>query len=564
MKRLSNTLANLCVAVAALCLLLPAAAHGQSFVFAIPGGQYLVGTPVSGGVEVSSWATVPATGNLVIPRSVQVGITFYPIVSIGSFAATTISSVSLPNTVTNISNRAFKNCTNLAAIDLGDSVEVLGTEAFYHCTALDSLLLPPALRSIGRQAFEGCTALHGVIAIPPAVVTLPNGAFKECRSLQGVVLSGSVTKVGQECFASCDSLASVQLSAGVDTLDAGAFAFCRNLSVIALPPTLCAIGYGAFEGCHSLVSVSIPDSVGQIGDYAFRQCSSLSSVAVGASVRSIGQYAFQLCASLDTIDLLPLAPPVLGMQAFASTPEAKVFRVPCGLGTAYGSAWGSGYHISERVPELSILLQPDNPERGTATTDGGVRCDSSVVVLALPNSGYRFEAWSNGSNANPDTLHLVGDTMLTAFFVPEEFRVTLTSNRDEWGTVSGAGIYPFGSQAILVATPAQGCLFEKWSDGDADNPRTVVVESDTAFKALFRPTDGIQPTPIGRVKVYATDGGIAVEGATGNRATVADAHGAVVCDLLLTGQKTVLHVPAQGLYLVRIGSSPPRKIIVLP
>ena len=45
-----------------------------------------------------------------------------------------------------------------------------------------------------------------------------------------------------------------------------------------------------------------------------------------------------------------------------------------------------------------------------------MRCDSTTVVEATANTGYRFSHWSNGSTANPYTLQLTGDTVLTAYF----------------------------------------------------------------------------------------------------------------------------------------------------
>ena len=543
-------------------LLLHGVAFGQTFIITAPSGQTIQATVVGGVLEVSQRGAIPVTGSLVLPGSYRDGNITYPVARIGSFAGTGVTSVTIPNSVTFIGSGAFEGCSSLAAVVMGDSVEVIADNAFYHCTALDSLELSPLLRTIGCQAFEGCSGLMGTIVIPDSVRTLSPSAFRECRNVQGVVVGNSVRTVGEECFAVCDSLSSVVLGIAVDTLARGAFSFCGNLSTLVLPASLRCIGYGAFEECGGLGSVVIPDSVRAIGPFAFRRCLAMRRVVVGQRVDSIGRSSFGQCGALDTVEMRPLAPPDLGLQAFAGTPDNMVIRVACGSGEAYCSAWGRRYNISEKVPEIVVQLEADDTLHGDVLTIGSVHCDSTVVVMALPRRGFRFEAWSNGSTANPDTLLLVGDTALTAFFETEEYTVAVSSNRLEWGTVEGGGQFPFGTEIVLTATPQQGCSFSQWDDGNVDNPRFVVVESDTAFLALFRPSNAVPALAAEEVKAYASGGTIVVENALGRGVEVSDAKGCVVYVVPCAGQKVVVPVPSRGVYFVKVGGVATRKIAV--
>ena len=59
------------------------------------------------------------------------------------------------------------------------------------------------------------------------------------------------------------------------------------------------------------------------------------------------------------------------------------------------------------------------------------------------------------------------------------------------GTVTGGGSYIDGCEVTLTAVANAGYLFSQWNDGNTDNPRTIVVNSDTNFVATFVPCQAI-------------------------------------------------------------------------
>ena len=67
----------------------------------------------------------------------------------------------------------------------------------------------------------------------------------------------------------------------------------------------------------------------------------------------------------------------------------------------------------------------------------------------------------------------------------KNFNITVNSNNDAWGTVTGAGTYADGATATLTATPKEGYLFVKWQDGNTENPRTITVTADATYTAEF-------------------------------------------------------------------------------
>ena len=110
-----------------------------------------------------------------------------------------------------------------------------------------------------------------------------------------------------------------------------------------------------------------------------------------------------------------------------------------------------------------------------------------------PDSLIVFLFSSAGNNRQQGSYLCLDNLMLWS--VPDTVwrTVTVTSNNESWGSVSGGGSYPDSSLVALTAEPSEGYHFIAWNDGDTVNPRQVLVVSDTAFSALFA-TDTI-PTP---------------------------------------------------------------------
>ncbi|GHU55388.1 hypothetical protein FACS1894132_11430 [Clostridia bacterium] len=86
----------------------------------------------------------------------------YPVTLIGGWAfenCTSLTSITIPNSVTSIGERAFFNCTSLTSITIPNSVTSIGYSAFRYCTSLTSIVIPDSVTSIGIYAFENCTSL---------------------------------------------------------------------------------------------------------------------------------------------------------------------------------------------------------------------------------------------------------------------------------------------------------------------------------------------------------------------------------------------------------------------
>lgn len=118
-----------------------------------------------------------------------------------------IKTCVIPNSVTEIGEYAFINCTSLKSITIPNSVTKIGMVAFSGCKSLESITIPDNVTEIGKYAFDDCTSLKSII-IPNGVTEIRWRTFAYCISLESITIPNSVTKI-DDAFYNCSSLKSI-------------------------------------------------------------------------------------------------------------------------------------------------------------------------------------------------------------------------------------------------------------------------------------------------------------------------------------------------------------------
>ena len=222
-------------------------------------------------------------------------------------------------TTDTINTYAFYGCTSLTNITLSESVQTIDKYAFSKCTNLSKFVLPSSVQTINGYAFDGCTKLIFVENISDTdedidalknVMYLNSYAFQNCKALTGVDLSGFVgydaSHLGilySSTFNGCTSLATVTLPSSLIEIGGSAFKGCTNLASLALPETLETIGSSAFEGCTSLETITLSSALKKIGSSAFKNCTAITSLTLPESLETIDTSAFENCTNLASVNL---------------------------------------------------------------------------------------------------------------------------------------------------------------------------------------------------------------------------------------------------------------------
>lgn len=311
----------------------------------------------------------PFSGDLVIPDSVtMIGIqAFYcrpyclpetqgtltlgkNLRTIGAFAfceSRYTGSLTIPDSVVEIGERAFYQCENLnGTLTLGKNLRTIGKEAFSGCAFTGSLtipegiaeiadgtfsslyqssgmftgkltlpstlktigasafsytdfsgelLIPDGVTSIGANAFKECDGFGGLLSLPDSVKTVGEWAFYLCKGFTGLKFSASLTKIEERSFAHMYGLKTeVVIPEGVTEIGEGAFS-CSHMPSVRFPSTLKKIGKQAFYltfGLTNYSTITFPNGLEVIEDEAFDSCYFKNAVVLPASIKSIGKKAF--------------------------------------------------------------------------------------------------------------------------------------------------------------------------------------------------------------------------------------------------------------------------------
>ena len=334
-----------------------------------------------------------------------------------------IGEITIPDSVTSISDYAFNDCTSLTSVTIPDSVTSIDDWTFSSCTSLTSIEVSGNNKNyssadgvlFNKDKSELITYPAGKTdseyVIPNSVISIGDSAFENCTSLTSVTIPDSVTSIGRYTFENCTSLTSVTIPNSVTSIGDDAFYNCTSLTSVTIPDSVTSIGSGAFSNCTSLKSIEvsgnnksyssadgvlfnkdkselitypagktdseyvIPNSVISIGDSAFENCTSLTSVTIPDSVTSIGDYAFCNCTSLTSVTI-PDSVTSIGDYAFCNCTSLTSVTIP-------DSVTSIGYSAFRGCTSLTSVTIPDSV---TSIGDAAFSDCTSLTSLTISDS----------------------------------------------------------------------------------------------------------------------------------------------------------------------------------
>ena len=298
-----------------------------------------------------------------------------------------LESVNIPSKLTKISSFTFYSCISLSAIEIPDNITEIEESAFEWCSNLREIDIPSSVKSIGRFAFEGCYNL-GKVTLHEGLESIGGETFEECRALEEISLPDSLTQIGGGTFEYCVALKKVKYPEGITAIPSRLFYCCTALKSFDIPDTVTKIGdyayqntslesvivpdritklgNGVFAECGKLKTAVIPEHITKLPEELFSECSALETVTFSSEATSFGKKTFNCCTSLKTITL-PDTLTSFGKQCFYCCTSLESINIPLGVTVISEESFeGCGALKSVTVPDSVTSIESSAFERCVA------------------------------------------------------------------------------------------------------------------------------------------------------------------------------------------------------
>ena len=334
---------------------------------------------------------------------------------------TTITSVTIPASVTEIGSNAFAGCTNLTSVKYGGDWSKLtiqsGNPAVQdaaNAPLFDFAFTPDNTAVIVR--YKGTAA---DVTIPSRYKGKPVTMIDHAAFYNSVVTSVTIP----------DSVTSIRDSA---------FVFCSQLTNISIPNSVTAIGSFAFDGCTKLESITLPSSLSTIQSYAFYNCGNLKTIRIPVSVTFIENFAFDGCPSSMTVT-----------YSGSKTQWDAISK-------------GSNNDVLENnliCAKLEATFDPDNGESiFKQTIDRGGKFKEPA---APSKENHTFAGWYNGDEEYNFSTVPTDDVTLVAKWDINKYTVKFVSEHGSFADQTIEHGKPIGTDKLTIPQ-VEGYTFDGW------------------------------------------------------------------------------------------------------
>lgn len=279
---------------------------------------------------------------------ITIGLNKYPVTKIGkeAFKNTAIKEITMPNTIIEIGDEAFSNCTKLQSITTSNKLEKISNNAFNGCSQLTNIFIPSTTTYIGESVFNNCDSLIIYAQTDKMPSTWSKNFNQFARpiyysiELENIIKDNNIYYILQDnqiCLTQCfNNQSSITIPSTIDILDKsyevtkiGQYAFncCATLKSISLPNTLKSIGTFAFSSCTNLEEITLPDSITFLGNAVFYYCQKLKSVTLSKTLTILPANTFANCRNLQEVVLNEQLQSI-EYQAFQNCEALKKIIIP--------------------------------------------------------------------------------------------------------------------------------------------------------------------------------------------------------------------------------------------
>ena len=460
-------------------------------------------------------------------------ISSWPVTKVGEDALkdnTTITSVTIPASVTEIGSNAFAGCTNLTSVNyIGDWSNLTiqsGNPAVQdaaNAPLFDFEFIPPDNTAVivTNYKYNGAAA---DVTIPSRyqgkpVTTIGHAAFFN-SAVTSVTIPDSVTSISDEAFINCPKLTNISIPNSVTYIGFSAFSSCTSLKSITLPSSLSFISGALFLGCSQLTTIHIPVSVTSIGNNAFADCPSLMTVTYPGSKTQWDDITkgrnsdvlenHLICAMLEatfTADGESISTQTIDRGGKFTEPAAPSKENHTFAGWYNGDEKFDFDADTTNAPNVLKLVAKWEKskytvkfvsEHGDAPTSQNVKYNGTAGNPGeLTAEGYTFDGWYADENRTIEfdfTKPITGDTTIYAKWTAKDYEVSFIT---EHGDAPASQNVPYNGTADDPGElTAEGYTFDGWYTDDTYSTEfnfSTPITGDTKVYAKWEKNAPVLP-----------------------------------------------------------------------
>lgn len=323
-----------------------------------------------------------------------------PVTTIGNaaFRDSSVTSVTIPASVTEIGSNAFAGCTNLTSVTYGGDWSNLTIQSGN-----------PAVEDAAKDAANEQLFDFEFILNNTAVVVISYKGTAADVTIPSRYKGKPVTVIDPVAFYNNSAVTSVTIPDSVTAIPDYAFGFCSQLTNISIPNSVTFIGFSAFNSCTSLKSITLPSSLSTIQSYAFYNCGNLETIRIPVSVTSIGNYAFDVCPSLMTVTYPGSKTQWDHDITKGSNNDVLENNLVCAMLEATFTADGTTLAPAQTINRGGKFTEPAEPPKGNHTFagwyNGDEKFDFDADTTKAPNVLNLVAKW----DINQYTVQFVSD-----------------------------------------------------------------------------------------------------------------------------------------------------------
>lgn len=389
-----------------------------------------------------------------------------PVTTIGNaaFRDSSVTSVTIPASVTEIGSNAFAGCTNLTSVTYGGDWSNLTIQSGN-----------PAVEDAAKDAANEQLFDFKFILNNTAVVVISYKGTAADVTIPSRYKGKPVTVIDPVAFYNNSAVTSVTIPDSVTSISDEAFGFCSQLTNISIPNSVTYIGFSAFNSCTSLKSITLPSSLSTIQSYAFYNCGNLKTIRIPVSVTSIGNCAFDVCPSLMTVTY-PGSKTLWDAISKGSNNDVLENKLVCNQLEATFTADGTTFAQPQTINRGEKFTKPAEP----------------------PKENHTFAGWYNGDEKfdfDADTTNAPNVLELVAKWDINQYTIKFVSEHGSFKDQTIEHGKPIDTDKLTIPE-VEGYTFDDWYTDDTYSTKfdfNTPITGDTKVYAKWEKNAPVLP-----------------------------------------------------------------------